>query len=275
LERWLVNGASGDSIGLNDRGLHYGDGLFETIAVRNGTCRFIGAHLQRLSEGCARLKLPVPDLPVLESELQQLSRTVDHATVKVIVTRGAGPRGYRFPDPCMPTRIVGLEQTEPQPYPESGVQVRYCATRISRNPQFAGLKTLNRLEQVMARAEWNDPGIAEGLMSNDRDEIICGTMTNVFLVSRGILYTPSLLESGVSGIMRQQVIAVAADNGIEVQEASLSQYALSSADEIFLTNALIGLWTLSTLAGQKIRQGKLSETIRAALASRGVVECAP
>lgn len=273
MNRWLVNGVPGDSIGLNDRGLHYGDGLFETIAVRNGACRFMEAHLRRLSEGCARLKLPAPDTRVLQSELLQLSQSVDHATAKVLLTRGAGPRGYRLPNPCIPTRIVGLEQTQPQPYPESGVQVRYCATRLSRNPQFAGLKTLNRLEQVMGRAECSDPGIAEGLMLNDRDEIICGTMTNIFLGSKGILYTPSLLECGVSGIMRQQVIAVAAEQGIEVREASLSKHDLNSADEIFLTNALIGLWSVTTLAGQLIGQGKLSMVIRAALASRGVVEC--
>ena len=273
MERWLVNGASGDSIGLNDRGLHYGDGLFETIAVRNGACRFIEAHLNRLYEGCSRLKLPFPDARILESELQQLSRSIDHATAKVILTRGPGKRGYRLPDPCIPTRIVGIENTQLQPYPESGVQVRYCETRISRNPQFAGLKTLNRLEQVMARAECSDPAIVEGLMVNDRNEIICGTMTNIFLGSRGILYTPSLLECGISGIMRQQVISIATDQGIEVQESSLSKDDLSSADEIFLTNALIGLWPVTNLAGQIIGQGKLSRLIRAALAARGVVEC--
>ena len=239
MDRWLVNGVPGESIGLNDRGLHYGDGLFETIAVRDGACRFLEAHLQRLSEGCSRLKLPLPDKRILQSELQQLSRSVAHATAKVILTRGSGPRGYRLPDPCIPSRIVGIEQTQPQPYPESGVQVRYCATRLSRNPQFAGLKTLNRLEQVMARAECNDKGMAEGLMLNDHDEIICGTMTNIFLGSRGILYTPGLMECGVSGVMRQQVISVAADQGIEVREACLSKDDLKSADEIFLTNALM------------------------------------
>jgi len=126
---------------------------------------------------------------------------------------------------------------------------------------------------VMARAEWHDAGIAEGLMVNDRDEIICGTMTNVFLGSKGILYTPSLLECGVSGVMRQQVIAVAEDQGIKVQEAPLSKDDLKSADEIFLTNALIGLWPVTGLAGQMIEQGELSAAIRAGLASRGVVEC--
>jgi 4-amino-4-deoxychorismate lyase len=110
-------------------------------------------------------------------------------------------------------------------------------------------------------------------MFNDRDEVICGTMTNVFLASKGILYTPSLKECGVNGIMRQQVVAVAASKGIEVQEASLTKDDLNSADEIFLTNALIGLWPVTMLAGQAIRQGKIGAAIRADLATLGVLEC--
>jgi 4-amino-4-deoxychorismate lyase len=273
LDRWLINGAPGDSIGLNDRGLHYGDGLFETIAVRSGSCRFLDMHFQRLKQGCARLKIPVPDERILQIELRQLSQSFEHAVAKIVLTRGEGPRGYRLPDTCIPTRIVGIEQTTPQQYPEAGVAVRFCTTLISRNPLFAGLKTLNRLEQVMARAECNDAGVAEGLMFNDRDEVICGTMTNVFLASKGILYTPSLKECGVNGIMRQQVIAVAASKGIEVQEASLTKDDLNSADEIFLTNALIGLWPVTMLAGQAIRQGKIGAAIRADLATLGVLEC--
>jgi 4-amino-4-deoxychorismate lyase len=273
LDKWLINGSPGDSIGLSDRGLHYGDGLFETIAVRNGSCRFLDMHFQRLTQGCGRLKIPVPDERILQIELQQLSRSFEHAVAKIILTRGEGPRGYRLPDTCTPTRIVGIEQTKPQQYQEAGVAVRFCTTLISRNPQFAGLKTLNRLEQVMARAECNDAGIAEGLMFNDREEVICGTMTNVFLASKGILYTPSLKECGVNGIMRQQVIAVAANQGIDVQEASLTKDDLNSADEIFLTNALIGLWPVTTLAGQAIGQGKISGAIRTELANRGVLEC--
>jgi len=273
LDRWLVNGVPSESISLNDRGLHYGDGLFETIAVRKGVCRFLEMHLRRLAQGCSRLQIPLPDEELIYTELQQLSQSIDHAVAKVVLTRGVAPRGYRLPQPCIPTRIVGIEQTLPRRYPESGVRVRYCATRISRNPQFAGLKTLNRLEQVMARAECDDADIAEGLMLNDRDEVICGTMTNIFLGSKGVLYTPSLLDCGVSGVMRQQVISVAADHGISLQESALSRYDLNSADEIFLSNALIGLWPVTALAGRVIGQGQLTAAIRVGLASRGVVEC--
>lgn len=273
MDRWLINGAPGDSIGLNDRGLHYGDGLFETIAVRDGSCRFLDMHFNRLAQGCARLKIPVPDERILQLELRQLSQSFEHAVAKIILTRGEGPRGYRLPDVSTPTRIVGIERTWPQQYPEAGVAVRFCTTLISRNPQFAGLKTLNRLEQVMARAECNAAEVAEGLMLNDRDEIICGTMTNVFLVRKGILYTPIIRECGVNGIMRQQVIAVAAEQGIEIQETSLTKDDCFSAEEIFLTNALIGLWSVTTLAGQPVGQGRISMAIRSDLANRGVLEC--
>jgi 4-amino-4-deoxychorismate lyase len=275
LDNWLINGVAADAISLDDRGLHYGDGLFETIAVRDCNCRFLAAHLRRLAEGCARLNIPVPDELDLHSELQQLTKAARHATVKIILTRGTGPRGYRLPEKCTPTRIVGIQHTQPVGLPRSGVKVRYCATPISRNPLLAGLKTLNRLEQVMARAEWNDAEIAEGLMLNDRHEIVCGTMTNVFFGRDGVLFTPRLAECGISGIMRQQVLAVAEERGIEVRERSVSKNDLSSADEVFLTNSLIGLWPVSNLEGQVFEQGALGTAISAGLAARGVMECAP
>lgn len=274
MDSWLVNGVAGDTIKLDDRGFSYGDGLFETIAVRNGACRFLDNHLQRLEEGCSRLRIPFREHGMLRTEVTQLAAAVANGAAKLIVTRGRGPRGYRLPDVCMPTRIVGVQETQPVACPAAGVALRYCETPITRNPALAGLKTLNRLEQVLARAEWSDTDIAEGLMLNDRQEVVCGTMTNVFFVRDGMLYTPQLSESGVNGIMRQQVLAVAGEKGIDVREVAVSKSELSQADEIFLTNALIGLWPVSQLDCQSFGRGPTSAAICAGLAARGVTECA-
>jgi 4-amino-4-deoxychorismate lyase len=274
VDNWLVNGVAASTIRLDDRGLSYGDGLFETIAVRSGSCRFLAEHLERLRNGCTRLRIPLPDEELLHAEVATLAANAEHATLKIIITRGPGPRGYRLPEPCTPTRIVGVQPTSPTPFPVAGVRIRYCATLLGRNPALAGIKTLNRLEQILARAEWNTSEIAEGLMLNDREEIVCGTMTNLFYGRDGILFTPHLSDCGVNGIMRQQVFSVAAELGIEVREAAVRTSALNAAEEIFLTNALIGLWPVGQLENQRISQGPISLAIRAGLAKRGVQECA-
>ena len=263
----------GDSIPVEDRGLSYGDGLFETIAVREGRCRFLTAHLARLEAGCERLGIPVPDSRQIVAELGRLLGTTEHATAKIIVTRGRGPRGYRQPVPCSPTRLVGMQRTSPARMPADGVRARYCATLISRNPKLAGLKTLNRLEQVLARAEWTDNEIVEGLMLNDRGEVVCGTMSNLFYTQAGVLFTPELHECGVSGIMRQATMEVAQSLGIEVQELKVDPQDLQNAEDVFLSNALIGLWPLAELAGQEYRCSEVTNQIMRGLFAMGVVEC--
>jgi len=273
LDRWLINGVAGDSISVSDRGLSYGDGLFETIAVRAGQCRFLDAHLDRLAAGCARLGIPAGDRLQLITELNQLVGTTVHATAKIIVTRGMGPRGYRPPVECSPTRIVGVQITQPAVPAATNVRIRYCDTLISRNPALAGLKTLNRLEQVLARAEWDDRGIEEGLMLNDRGEVVCGTMSNLFFTRVGILITPPLNECGVGGIMRQAAMQVAQSMGIEVQERIVNKADLKSADDVFLSNALIGIRPVAELAGINYQRSDVTKRIMQGLFDMGVVEC--
>jgi 4-amino-4-deoxychorismate lyase len=216
----------------------------------------------------------VPEAELLRHELRQLLNGCRDGTAKIIVTRGSGPRGYRPPDHCLPTRAIGLETGSVTPANKAGVRLRYCTTRISRNPLLAGIKTLNRLEQVMARAEWSDTAVAEGLMLNDRDEVVCGTMTNLFYIRDGVLHTPDLHECGVSGVMRQQVLAVARKEGIEVRELPVNQQQLAAADELFLTNALIGVWPAVELAEKHYACGAITRRIMHCLAALGVQECA-
>jgi 4-amino-4-deoxychorismate lyase len=273
MDRWLINGVASVSLPVADRGLSYGDGLFETIAVRAGQCRFLAAHFDRLAEGCDRLGIPAPDRQQITDELGQLVAGTEHACAKIIITRGTGPRGYQPPKPCQPTRILGLQTTSPVPDAPCGVRVRYCETLISRNPALAGIKTLNRLEQVLARAEWDDTRIAEGLMLNDRGNVVCGTMSNLFFTHAGILFTPDLHESGVSGIMRQMTLQVAQSHGVEVRELTVSKADLETADDVFLSNALIGIWPVVELNGQEYQGNDLTKQIMRGLFELGVIEC--
>lgn len=274
MDRWLVNGAQKASISLEDRGFSYGDGLFETIAVRAGKCRFLDAHLQRLQGGCSRLGLAEQPTDTLIAELVAAIAHSKHGTAKIIITRGCGPRGYRPPTNPQPTRIIGYQESTAGSPGSSGVQIRYCTTLISRNRQTAGIKSLNRLEQVLAQSEWNDPGIAEGLMLNDKGEVVCGTMTNLFCSRDNVLLTPNLSECGIRGVMRQQVIEVARAADITVKECAIDKRDLMHADDLFLTNSLLGLITVAELDGRRYSPSALTTEIKLGLCALGVEECA-
>ncbi len=247
----LVNGHIDDRIAAKDRGLQYGDGLFETIAYRNKQLEFFDAHLARLLLGCDRLAIPTTFLADLKNDLEVITAELDaDMVIKIIITRGSGGRGYKSPDLITPTRIVS---THPIPeYTASntcGVKVISCKQIVSENPQLAGIKHLNRLEQVIARSEWSKASIAEGLMANIHGHIIEGTMSNVFMVKNNQLMTPELSLSGINGIMRQHVLSMAKQLGLTTNEVSLTYDDLVNADEAFLTNSLISIWPITSVDG--------------------------
>ena len=161
-----INGVQTASLDPRDRGLQYGDGLFETIAVFKGQPQCLADHLARLRHSAARLKFPEIELPGLEAEIYQAAGSLEKAVLKLILTRGASARGYRPPEWPEPTRIIMSSSWPdwPADYYLDGVRARVCEQRLAIQPALAGMKHLNRLEQVLARAEWTDPGIAEGLM---------------------------------------------------------------------------------------------------------------
>lgn len=273
--KWLVDGRESQTVAVEDRGLAYGDGLFETIAVRGRRCRFLAEHLQRLKGGCERLRIPLPHQPILTSEAEALAKDCDYGALKIIVTRGTGPRGYAAPGTPRPLRALGLECTEPSrpEYVQFGVRVRYCAMPLGRNPALAGLKTLNRLEQVIARSEWADPDIQEGLMLDSRGCVTCGTMTNLFLVADNALLTPVLTEAGVAGIMRSKILEEARSAGIETHELTISTDDVANAAEVFVSNALIGIWPVREIDGKGYTRGPITLQIMRALSTIGVKEC--
>jgi 4-amino-4-deoxychorismate lyase len=271
---WLVNGIPGDFVGADDRGLHYGDGLFETIAIRRGVARFLDRHLARLVHGCRRLAIEEPDTRLIEAEIDVLKGPRQKGTIKVIVTRGPGPRGYAPPENSRTTRLVGFAESEdfPGKDPPSGVSVIFCRTPASINPALAGLKTLNRLENVLARSELTSHAADEGLMCDSDLRVIGGTMSNVFMVREGMLVTPSLERSGVRGVMRSAVIDAARGAGIPVVETNISTSELARADEVFITNALTGIRPVIDCSGRPHEVGPVTRSIAGILRDCGVEE---
>jgi 4-amino-4-deoxychorismate lyase len=237
-----INGRSGGRIDARDRGLQYGDGLFETMRVRRRGVRLLEYHLQRLLAGCERLGIVPPGEAVLRRELTAAAALRREGVLKLMVTRGPGERGYRPTGLEHCTRILRLDALAPSVAAASPVpwRLRVCTTRLGRNAQLAGLKTLNRLESVLARSEWTDARIQEGLMLDEDDNIVCGTMSNLFLLQGSCLVTPLLDRCGIAGVMRRWVLEQAAAAGLRTAERHVRLRDLRAAGEIFMTNAVAG-----------------------------------
>jgi len=259
----IINGEINDHIDIYDRGLHYGDGLFETIAIKDRKLLLWQNHIDRLNKGCQLLNLPVIDEQLWLKDIAALNFTEASGVLKLILTRGSAGRGYRYADTADTSRMVSIH---PWPeYPETnaseGIESCFCETRVSINSTLAGIKHINRLENVIARSEWQDQSIAEGIMLNDDDHVIEGTMSNVFSVNNGILYTPLLNKSGVKGIIRKNIIELALTQDIEVQETDLSKELLLNMDEVFITNSLIGIWPVIKLDDSHFNIGKVTSLL--------------
>lgn len=252
LDRALINGSDGTTIEIGDRGLCYGDGLFETMSVTSGSAGYLNEHLTRLRSGCLRLGMPPIDYPLIEREVRQLSQGVDHAVIKIILTRGCGGRGYQVDPHGVATRIIARYPYPQYPahYWEDGVILTLCKTPLARNPVLAGIKHLSRLEQVLARREWHDPSIVEGIMLDIRQHVVEGTMSNLFFVSKGILHTPSVEACGVEGVMRGAVLQKAAQLGLTLKIADFKLQDIYNADEAFITNSIIGIWPVKQIRHQ-------------------------
>lgn len=260
-----IDGRPADSVPVQDRGLQYGDGVFTTVAIKAGTPLLWERHLQRLQRDTARLGIAPIAPEVLQDEIERVCRGVARATLKIFITRGAGSRGYRPPAEGSMRRIVTLWPRAPQAANASdGIAVRLCRARLSRNPLLAGIKHLNRLEQVLARAEWGDD-YAEGLMQDTTGMIIEGTMTNVFLVREGELLTPDLSQCGVAGVMREEVLERAHAANIPSRVSEMPLTVVQAADEIFVTNSLIGIWPIRHFETKEYRIGPITRTLQAAI----------
>lgn len=248
--RILIDGLAATRVAAMDRGLNYGDGVFRTIRIADGRPRWWADHLAKLAEDCARLGLDCPDGALLEQDLRKLEPLPTRGVLRLTVTRGEGPRGYRPPSPQHCTRILACWAADDPLYPEEGLTLRVCELRLGHQPALAGIKHLNRLENVLARAEWNDASIAEGLLLDQSGRVVSGVMSNLFLWRGGRLQTPSLRLCGVAGVARARLMRLAEAAGLSVEETEFDLAALLDADEVMLTNSLIGLRRVVRLGGR-------------------------
>lgn len=269
----LFNGQPAND-GVHSRGLQFGDGVFRTLLIWNNTILDWDAHQQKLREDCAALKLQAPDADVLRSEAAQLIGTHETAVLKIVVVRQTSGRGYA-PTTSAVDRVLLLQSapTFPETHWTHGIQAFKCALQLSAQPALAGIKHLNRLEQVMASAEW-PAGMDEGLLCDQQGQVICGTRTNLFWVKAGHLYTPELTRCGVAGMMRSRILAAAKESGLNVQIVSARWQEMMDADEVFVNNALIGIWPVHSI-DRKVFQaaGPVTQSLQNGLGHPRLTSC--
>ncbi|MCP3851416.1 MAG: aminodeoxychorismate lyase [Gammaproteobacteria bacterium] len=246
------------TINHTDRGLTYGDGLFETIAYVNENLNHWELHWQRLKTGAQRLSLSLPDesffigqiKEVITCEQQRPTVAAENYVIKIIITRGEGGRGYLFPEVQKPTIIIKAHhwpERDDSDY-HNGIRATLCETCLSSQPALAGIKHLNRLEQVLARNEFSNDMFQEGIMfacsekvETDALQLIEGTSSNLFFVIGEKLFTPIIDRCGVQGTMKQAIINWSENNRISLEEGHYSLEQLEKASEVFFTNSIWGV----------------------------------
>jgi 4-amino-4-deoxychorismate lyase len=280
----LINGIATDYLTINDRSIHYGDGLFETILCNNNKLYYWPQHFQRLQTSAERLKIICPqeqllldditklldsNKPAPEAESKSEIKAEAACAIKIIVSRGAGERGYKFSKNTTSNRFLLLSALETD-YSSllshhllSG-ELFICKQQVSINENLAGLKHLNRLENVLARNEWNDKAknnFIDGLMLNANQHVIEGTMSNLFAVKDKQLFTPDLGLSGINGIMREIIIDLASKNNIKTSVNNFTIETLFNMDELFISNSLIGMKAVTKLRGSLYKDQQVTKMI--------------
>ena len=265
----LLNGAPlAEALRLS-RGLHYGDGVFRTLLKYDGQLIDSRLQLLKLAHDASALGLESPAAEVLLGEAASVSAAMSSGVIKILLLRGGAGRGYA-PPTGQTARTDRLLLGYPLPaYPaqhwQQGIDAFRCGLRLGRQPALAGIKHLNRLEQVLASRDW-PAGAVEGILCDERGAPVCGTRSNLFWVQGGRLHTPALDGCGVAGMMRDKVLASATALGLEVRVESRPWSKLLDADEAFVSNSLIGIWPLRSLE-QRVWQapGPLSSRLSSVL----------
>lgn len=253
-----VNGQPGASVSVGDRGLAFGDGVFETLRVTRRAAPLWSYHRDRLQEGCRRLFIPL-DLQQLEiwiDELLQQQEPGLNGVLKIIVTRGAGGRGYGIDPALTPTVVCSLH---PLPSPAPGSQNLYlCQQRLAHNPMLAGIKHLNRLENILLKAECQQAGFDDGLVLDAEDDVIETVSSNVFFEKHGELYTADLRLCGVAGVMRRLIVEqLAPELGLRVNVMPIAAATLPDFSAGFTCNSVRGIVPIARITGVDARRSYL------------------
>lgn len=258
-----VNGACSDYISLTDRSFQYGDGCFTTMLTQFGNIAHWPMHVARMNACLDALQIARPDWQQVESWLKQAARDEPKAGLKLHISRGQGGRGYS-PTQISPSNVIISDFAYPAHYThwaEQGVALGVAQLKLGHNPLLAGHKHTNRLEQVLLKADLEQRNFADGIALDIEDNVIETTMANLFWCKGSRLFTPKLDQAGVSGVMRKVVLEAAKKHNITTEIGTFKLPELLSADEVFITNSLLGVAPVRAIDSQPFSIGEITTRI--------------
>ncbi|CUB03569.1 aminodeoxychorismate lyase [Marinomonas fungiae] len=258
--QWFRNFKPNTSLAISDRGLAYGDGLFETIATVSGTIPSLLFHQARLARGCKRLGFDVSKELWQQwwGFVQSLAEQMPNCGIKVMVTRGSGGRGYLPPlQPDFEFLVGVFEMPNYQAQQKEGVSLLLSPIQASINRSLSGLKHLGRLENVLAKQALSNQAFEAVLLDANKHLVEC-VQSNLFWLKNNQLFTPALHQSGVQGSFRAKVLL--SFEGV-VNIGSYGVEALYQADEIFITNGLSGILPVTQFEDKSLPIGRLTQKL--------------
>lgn len=259
-----INGERHHRLDPLDRGLAYGDGLFATMRIAEGKIAFLSEHLERLSQGAKRLGMPWSASSQLILQLEELAAVETCGCIKLLLSRGCGGRGYAAPEPCDVTEVVSVHDF-PRHYKhwqQVGIAITTSPIKLSTQPRLAGIKHLNRLEQVLIKSEPIVEGYDDWLVLDAKNNVVESSMANLFFVNGTQIVTPSMSLSGVAGMMREQIIYALIDSGFALEARPITHSSLSQFQHAFMTNSLLGLIDINKIDDLDYARASFTETLR-------------
>ncbi len=262
----LINGAKQSKISIFNRNIQFGDGLFETCVIENKKILFWVNHFARLNKGCEQLKISRVDESVWLSDVKKALSlcSYDRCVVKLILSRGESLRGYGFKDDIKPVRAVIVSELQKVTFNKSFC-LEYCQSGYDSNPKLAGIKHCNRLEQVLARAGLKSD---EGIMLDENHNVISVTQGNIYAIHGNTLITPKLDKCGVEGTRRDVILDLAKLLGIKVKVDTLSVKELGQANEVFISNSIIGIQSISQIGDISFSENLITKKIKDAFTEK-------
>jgi 4-amino-4-deoxychorismate lyase len=263
----LINGQPGDSISALDRAAMYGDGVFRTMRIRDGRVPGWQRHYRKLAADCVALAIACPPQAILRAELDQIISMHAEGVAKIVISRGVGGRGYKATNGMVPTRMVMVAPLPDYPadYWQKGVALHLCELRLAHQPRLAGIKHLNRLENVLARREWHDADVPEGLLLDQAGWVIEGTMSNLFVRQGSVMRTPDLSQCGVAGVQRERILELAPRLGLRAEIAQMNMNTVLGADEVWVCNSVIGVWPVRAVGTRAVPVGETVHALQSLL----------
>lgn len=248
----IVNGVQTDMLAATQRATQYGDGCFTTARVTpSGQIMLFAQHLARLQRDCQRLHIAFTDWPSLQHDMQQQAALKPDSVLKVLISRGQGGRGYGVAGVTQPSWLVS---SHPLPshyvhWRQQGITLMLSSVHLARQPLLAGIKHLNRLEQVLSKVELEQQkAFDDALLCDSEGMLIEATAANLFWCIAGQWYTPQLAYCGVEGVMRQHLLSLMPSLGHKVKQVLHRPQVLTDASDVFLSNCLMGIMPVASVS---------------------------